>query len=137
VGDSGISIDPFHVRNKLIDLLKDAITTHSDFPVSTLLMTTAGYVSDVNVEVSDWTFGLCAERLAIAKTISYGIENLESMSLHTLKAEFSNQCGACRQVIHEHLPDNEINVFHADGTLAVHYTSDLLPLSFSSTSLTK
>lgn len=136
-GNVAISIEPSQVKNRLFELLKDAITIHSDFPVSALLMTPAGYVSGVNVEVSDWTFGLCAERLAIAKTISYGVENLESMSLHTLKGEFSSPCGACRQVIHEHLPDNEINFFHADGTLSVHYTSDLLPLSFSSTSLTK
>lgn len=137
LGDPIVYIETSEVKSELIGLLSDAITIHSNFPVSALLLTSKGYISGVNIEVSDWTFGLCAERLAIAKAICYGIENLESMSLHTLKGEFSSPCGACRQVIHEHLPDNEINFFHADGTLSVHYTSDLLPLSFSSTSLTK
>lgn len=135
--DVVVNIDTTQVKNELKKLLHKAVTTHSDFPVSTLILTSNGYVSGVNVEVSDWTSGLCAERLAIAKTISYGVGNMDTMSLHTLKGEFSSPCGACRQVIHEHLPDNEINFFHADGTLSVHYTDDLLPLSFSSTSLTK
>ncbi|XWN37824.1 MAG: hypothetical protein ROO71_02630 [Balneola sp.] len=137
LGDPIVYIEPSEVKSELIGLLNDAITIHSDFPVSTLLLTSQGYLSGVNIEVSDWVSGLCAERLAIAKAICYGIEHFESMNLHTLKGEFSSPCGACRQVIHEHLPDNEINFFHADGTLSVHYTSDLLPLSFSSTSLTK
>jgi homotetrameric cytidine deaminase len=137
LGDPFVYIDSSEVESELIGLLSDAITIHSDFPVSTLLLTSEGYVSGVNIEVSDWTNGLCAERLAIAKAICYGIEEFESMYLHTLKGEFSSPCGACRQVIHEHLPDNEINFYHADGTLSVHYTNDLLPLSFSSTSLTK
>lgn len=137
LGDPIVYIEPSEVKSELIGLLNDAITIHSNFPVSTLLLTSEGYLSGVNIEVSDWTSGLCAERLAIAKALCYGIEHFESLSLHTLKGEFSSPCGACRQVIHEHLPDNEINFFHADGTLSVHYTSDLLPLSFSSTSLTK
>jgi homotetrameric cytidine deaminase len=135
--DPFVYIEPSEVKSELIGLLSDAITIHSNFPVSTLLLTAGGYISGVNIEVSDWTNGLCAERLTIAKAICYGIGDFKSMYLHTLKGEFSSPCGACRQVIHEHLPDNEINFFHADGTLSVHYTSDLLPLSFSSTSLTK
>lgn len=128
---------PSEIKQTLISLLSNAITTHSDFPVSALLFCKEGAVSGVNIEVSDWTKGLCGERLTIGKAISYGYSIFDSMSLHTLKGEFSSPCGACRQVIHEHMPDNEINFYHADGTLSTHYTGDLLPLSFSSKSLTK
>lgn len=131
------AILPSEIKLTLISLLNKAITIHSDFPVSALLFCKEGAVSGVNIEVSDWTKGLCGERLAIGKAISYGYSLFDSMSLHTLKGEFSSPCGACRQVIHEHLPDNEINFYHADGTLSTHYTGDLLPLSFSSKSLTK
>tara|TARA_R110002124_G_scaffold83383_1_gene218318 strand:+ start:2896 stop:3600 length:705 start_codon:yes stop_codon:yes gene_type:complete len=135
--DPGIDIKPADIKNELILLLKRAITTYSDFPVSALLFCKDGVISGTNVEVSDWTKGLCAERVAIAKAISYGYTLMESMSLHTLKGEFSSPCGACRQVIHEHMPDNQIDFHHADGTLSTHFTGDLLPFSFSSTSLTK
>jgi len=135
--DPSISISSSDVKTELISLLDKAITTHSDFPVSALLFCKEGVITGTNVEVSEWTKGLCAERLAIAKAISYGFTVLNSMSLHTLKGEFSSPCGACRQVIHEHMPDNKIDFHHADGTLSTHYTGDLLPFSFSSTSLTK
>lgn len=126
------------VLETLISLLDKAVTIHSNFPVSALLFCNdSKVIPGSNVEVSEWTKGLCAERLAIAKAISYGHSDLESMSLHTLKGEFSSPCGACRQVILEHMPDNKIEFFHADHTLSVHYTKDLLPLSFSSNSLTK
>lgn len=132
-----VSVSSSEIKPTLVSLLKSAITTHSDFPVSALLFCKEGVVTGVNIEVSDWTKGLCAERVAISKAISHGYTHFDSMSLHTLKGEFSSPCGACRQVIHEHMPDNEINFYHADGTLSTHYTSDLLPLSFTSKSLVK
>lgn len=135
--DPSIIISSSDIKTKLISLLDKAITIHSDFPVSALLFCNEGVITGTNVEVREWTKGLCAERLAIAKAISYGFTLLNSMSLHTLKGEFSSPCGACRQVIHEHMPDNQLDFHHADGTLSTHYTSDLLPFSFSSTSLTK
>lgn len=125
------------VKSTLVTLLDQAITIQSDFPVSSLLECDSGFISGVNVEVSEWTKGLCAERMAIAKAFSTGHTNFKSMSLHTLKGEFSSPCGACRQVIYEHLPNNQIDFHHADGTLSTHYTNDLLPLSFTSSSLKK
>lgn len=132
-----LSVNSSEVKPTLVALLDKAITTNSDFPVSALLFCKEGVVPGVNIEVSDWTKGLCGERVAISKAISYGLTDFDSMSLHTLKGEFSSPCGACRQVIHEHMPDNEINFYHADGTLSTHYTSDLLPFSFTSKSLAK
>jgi homotetrameric cytidine deaminase len=135
--DPGLEISQKDIKPALVSLLDKAITIHSDFPVSALLFCKQGIISGSNVEVSEWTKGLCAERLAIAKALSYGFNTFEWMSLHTLKGEFSSPCGACRQVIHEHMPDNQIDFNHADGTLSTHYTGDLLPFSFSSTSLIK
>ena len=126
-----------NIKPTLVALLDTAIIPQSDFPVSTVLVCEEGMLTAVNVEVSEWTKGLCSERLALAKAICYGISDFQVMNLHTLKGEFSSPCGACRQVIIEHMPDHEINFYHADGTLSVHYTGDLLPLSFSTNSLKK
>lgn len=120
----------------LIELLDDAITIHSDFPVSAFAFCENGDVfSGVNIEVSDWTHGLCGERVALSKAISAGNSTFTHMILHTLKGEFSSPCGACRQVICEHLPKHRIVFYHADGTRSDHFSNDLLPFSFTSSSL--
>lgn len=123
------------IATTLKNLLDQAVTVNSNFPVSALLKTNKGYISGVNIECSEWSLGLCAERVAIAKAISYGIRDFQSIYIHTRAGEYSSPCGACRQVIYEHLPHNPVHLFHADGTHSMHYSSDLLPHSFRSSSL--
>lgn len=122
---------------KLKDLLNQAITPNSDFPVSALLFTKSGYFEGVNVEVSDWTKGICAERVTIAKAIAAGITEFDRLEIHTRKGEVSSPCGTCRQVIAELLPYHDIKLHHSDGTLSEHLSVDLLPFSFKSSALKK
>lgn len=121
----------------LKELLKRAVTTHSDFPVSALLYTNSLSFEGVNVEVSDWSMGLCAERVALAKAITSGVSTFTELAVHTRFGDVSSPCGACRQVIFEHLPLNKIRLHHADGTLSEHFSVDLLPFSFTSKTLKK
>ncbi len=124
-------------KSVLKKLLDKAITTHSDFPVSCLLYCQSGYFEGVNVEVSDWSLGLCAERVALAKAISSGVSAFTKLAVHTKYGDVSSPCGACRQVIFEHLPFNKIRLHHADNTFSEHNSVDLLPLSFTSKALKK
>ena len=121
----------------LKDLLNKAVAIHSDFPVSALLYTDSFYFEGVNVEVSDWSMGLCAERVALAKAITSGVTAFTELAVHTRFGDVSSPCGACRQVIFEHLPLNKIRLHHADGTSSQHFSVDLLPFSFTSKSLKK
>lgn len=130
-------IEEKEIRKILHQLLDDARTPNSDFPVSALLKTDKGFVSGVNIECSEWSLGLCAERVALGKALAYGLTDLQEFYLLTRKGEYSSPCGACRQVIVEHMPHHPVHMFHGDGTHSVHYSSDLLPHSFRSTSLTK
>lgn len=131
-------IDPEETKEHLIELLDKAVIPNSDFPVSALLfLDETNVISGVNVEVSDWTKGLCAERVALVKALSHGFNEFDSMSVHTKKGEFSSPCGACRQVIHQHMPMHKMNLYHADGTQSYHFTNHLLPFSFTSNSLSK
>lgn len=123
------------IKNKLQKLLDNAVVDESDFPVSALLETENGYYSGVNIECSSWNMGLCAERIAIAKALTYGDNKLKSLHVHTREGEFSSPCGACRQVIIEHLPNKQIHLHHADHSESVHFSNDLLPHSFSSSTL--
>ncbi|MEX0721703.1 MAG: cytidine deaminase [Balneolaceae bacterium] len=129
--------DDFKSLPKLKELLKKSVTPNSDFPVSAILFVNGGYFEGVNIEVSDWTKGLCAERVAIAKAIAAGITTFLHLDVHTKKGEVSSPCGACRQVILEHLPYHIVKLHHADGTLSEHLTVDLLPFSFKSSVLKK
>lgn len=133
--DIVLDLDESEIEFTLKNLLDQAVTVNSDFPVSALLKTSKGYISGVNIECSEWSLGLCAERVAIGKAISYGIRDLQSVYIHTRAGEYSSPCGACRQVIYEHLPHNPVHLFHADGTHSMHFSSDLLPHSFRSSSL--
>jgi len=122
---------------KLIELLDYAIVEESNFPVSALLETDRGYIPGVNIECSVWNIGLCAERVALAKALSFGATRLDKMHIHTRDGEFSSPCGACRQVILEHMPDRQIHLHHADLSESIHFSNDLLPYSFNSSAISK
>lgn len=118
-------------------LASGAVVPNSDFPVSAILETAGGYVSGVNIEFKSWTFGLCAERVAVAKAISCGIRDFKNMYVFAEQGEFSSPCGACRQVIIEHLPGSKIFLNHKDGSASEYFTIDLMPLHFKSNFLKK
>ena len=131
------NVDDIHIKSELHSLLKKAVTPNSDFPVSALLFTEQGYFEGVNVEVSEWTRGICAERVALCKAIASGHTDFERFEIHAAKGEISSPCGACRQVISELMPYHSINLHHSDGTLSEHLSLDLLPFSFKSSALKK
>ena len=131
------NVEPQQIKDKLKQLLQNAQAMHSDFPVSALLETDQGFISGVNIECSEWGYGLCAERVAISKALSCGITTFKKMHIHTRDGEFSSPCGACRQVLIEHLKDKKVHLYHANGTTSEHFTSDLLPYSFHSSKLTE
>ncbi len=122
-------------KNRLVTLLDSAIPIHSDFPVSALLYTEDSFFEGVNIEVSDWAMGLCAERVALCKALSAGRTVFQRIAIHTKLGEVSSPCGACRQVLIEHLPMNKFTLYHADGSMSEHVSLDLLPFSFTSQSL--
>ncbi|NGP86730.1 cytidine deaminase [Fodinibius halophilus] len=118
-------------------LLDKAVVGESDFPVAALLETDIGFFSGVNIECSSWSMGLCAERVAIGKAVTYGAQNFKRLHIHTRDGEFSSPCGSCRQVIVEHMAQKQIHLHHADNTESVHFGHDLLPHSFRSSTLIK
>jgi len=124
-----------NIEETLTVLLDDAQVEQSNFPVSALVETDNGFFSGVNIECSSWDMGLCAERVAIAKALAFGAEQFHTLHIHTRDGEFSSPCGACRQVIIEHLPDRKVHLHHADHSKSIHFSTDLLPHSFQSSSL--
>ncbi len=120
------------IGTALQTLLPKAIVKQSKFPVACLIELENGFIEGVNIEVDNWQLGLCAERVAIAKAYATGHTNFKSIYVHTAYGEFSSPCGACRQVIYEHLPFHDIHLHHSDGTRSKLLTVDLLPYHFKS-----
>lgn len=127
--------NPANELVRLKELLDQAITIHSNFPVSAILNTPNGTYEGVNVEVSDWALGLCAERVVIAKALAAGESIFTDLAVHTRYGEVSSPCGACRQVIVEHLRLLKIRMYHSNDTLSEHFSNDMLPFSFTSKTL--
>jgi homotetrameric cytidine deaminase len=122
---------------KLKELLSKAVVPNSDFQVAALLFTNDGYFEGANIEVSEWTKGLCAERVAIAKAITAGYTEFDRFEILTKKGQVSSPCGSCRQVMAEFMPTSKIVLHHADSTVSEHFMNELLPFNFTSDSLKK
>ena len=121
----------------LDNLTLKSVTGNSNFPVSALLDVGDGYITGVNVEVSTWALGLCAERVAIFRAISAGYRDFEGILVFAPKGDFSSPCGACRQVMAEWMPRQQVELHHGDSTLSKHNISQLLPYGFTSGNLKK
>jgi len=125
------------ITDQLIQLLDFAIVPNSNFPVSAILEVEDGFITGVNAECSEWSLGLCAERLAIAKAIAMGYRTFKRLYVHTKYGEYSSPCGACRQVINEQMPNKPVYLYHANHSHSYHDISQLLPYSFQTKYLKK
>jgi len=122
----------------LEDLTENCVIPHSSFPVSALLETDNGYIPGVNVEVSAWSLGLCAERTAISRAITAGYaDKLGRLHIYAPLGDFSSPCGACRQVMAEFIPRQQVVLHHGNQTTSKHFVKDLLPNGFTGSSLRK
>lgn len=130
-----VLLNDIDIKETLQGLFKRSIVDNSDFPVACLLQTESGYISGVNIENEIWSYGLCAERVALAKAFSYGFTDFEAAYISSRDGEFCSPCGSCRQVLVEHLPNKKIHLLHPDGTKSEHFCSDLMPYSFQSSTL--
>ncbi|MDX1672059.1 MAG: cytidine deaminase, partial [Balneolaceae bacterium] len=139
--DKELYLPPKSLEMPILQMLKKlherSQIEHSNFPVSALIETESGYYAGVNIENRDWDRGLCAERVALSKALSYGVTSFRALHLHARDGDFSSPCGSCRQVLLEHMPRKPVNLYHRDGSKSEFFTSDLLPYSFRSSSLQK
>ncbi|MDZ7757079.1 cytidine deaminase [Rhodohalobacter sp.] len=120
----------------LQDLTNNCVTPHSDFPVTALLETDNGYIAGVNIEVSAWSLGLCAERTAISRAITAGYgDKLHRMHIYAPKGDFISPCGSCRQVLSDIMPSQQVILHHGNQTSSTHFVKDLLPYGFTSSSI--
>lgn len=125
------------LKEELVQLLEHAVTPNSSFPVSALLSVNGGVITGVNIEYSDWSLGLCAERLAIGKAITAGYRSFEKLCIHVPKSDFASPCGACRQVICEWMNSQFVELYHGNHTCSYYHARELLPYAMKTSELKK
>ena len=105
----------------------------SGFDVGAAVLTEDGTLfSGCNVEVSNYSEGCCAERVAAFKAISAGHRRLVACAVVAeMSEEPCGPCGACRQVLRDFGPDMVVVLGNPMGeVLAVRPLSELFPMSF-------
>ena len=115
----------------------DAYCPHSKFHVGACVFckTINGdkvYIQGCNIENASFGLTICAERVAIFNTISQGLIPLKiAVSCPDIKESdpynYKMPCGACRQVIIEHMKND--NIVLVDG-VGEFFVKELLPTPF-------
>ena len=117
-------------------LTSRAHVPYSDFPVACILETSDGLLlPGVNVEHSDWSQILCAERNALSTAITYGHRSIKNIYLTCTRDHQCTPCGACRQLLAELTPEAVLwmdrGIAHEESATP----NSLLPAWFSGSTL--
>ncbi len=123
--------------HRLKELTEKCIIPYSSFPVTAILTTDIGIFTGVNIEVSDWQKGLCAERVAIAKARASGAVSFREIRVFAPESDYVSPCGACRQVLNEHMGDASMYMHHNETETTRLFIADLLPYQFKAGRLGK
>lgn len=110
----------------------------SRFPVGCVLQLDDGrLLPGVNVEFSDWSHILCAERNVLGTALSYGLRQFAHLYLACPRAPGCSPCGACRQLLAELAPTVSVWMGRVTKPLEPTTPTTLLPQSFSGDALTQ
>jgi cytidine deaminase len=126
------------IQKQLEKLAKNSYSRYSNYSVSAIVIADDGTMFEgVNVENAVYPLGLCAERNAIFSAVTKGYKSFREIHLRTPSEDDSGTpCGSCRQVMVEFMkPDSSIFVYNSLGKTKEYKLKELLPNSFSSSSL--
>lgn len=113
-----------------------AYAPYSHYPVSAAILADDGRIfTGVNVENSSYGLTVCAERIAIFKAVSEGVQRVQALVVITDNG--GSPCGACRQVISEFAGDIPVWLGDAQGNLRETSLYTLLPDHFGPEHLTR
>jgi cytidine deaminase len=128
----GAHVDP---AQALIAAATDARTRaharYSRFKVGAAIETPDGRViSGCNIENATYGLTLCAERVALVKALSDGVDVFTRLAVVADTQSPTPPCGPCRQLLWEYCGDIEVVIANLDGHVARYRLSTLLPLPF-------
>jgi cytidine deaminase len=120
---------------KLIEMAMEArekaYVPYSGFKVGAAILTREGRVfTGCNIESASYSPTICAERTALAKAVSEGCRDIDTVVVVGSLEKLSYPCGVCRQLIREFGEDIKIIVAKSTEEYKVYTIRELLPESF-------
>jgi cytidine deaminase len=130
-------LDP-EVMEELIDAArkarKFAYSPYSNILVGAALLTSDGKIfTGCNVENSNYSATICAERTAVVKAVSEGYRDFQAIAIIADRPVPTSPCGVCRQVLSQF--NREMPVIMAtvrNDLVDIMTVSELLPKVFIS-----
>ena len=127
------------LQEAAIKAMENAYVPYSHFKVgAALLLKDGSIVMGCNVENASYGLCNCAERTALFKAYSDGVQkdDIVAMSIAGATDGPISPCGACRQVMAELLnPETPVYLTNVKGDLKEVTVKELLPYSFSGSDL--
>jgi cytidine deaminase len=115
-----------------------ARATFSHFKVGAALETTDGRViTGCNIENATYGLTLCAERVAVFKAVSEGLDAFRRIAVVADTEDPTPPCGPCRQILWEFAGDVEVILANLHEEKGRYRLSELLPLPFDARLLGK
>ncbi|ODV90983.1 hypothetical protein CANCADRAFT_57364 [Tortispora caseinolytica NRRL Y-17796] len=120
------------LRLKSTEAQQLSYSPYSKFAVgAAILMEDGEYVLGANVENASYGACICAEQVAVTKSITSGYKRFKALGVCTDLKEPASPCGICRQVLREFAPELPIYMFSSNGDKCFKMTlKELLPHSF-------
>ncbi len=104
---------------------------YSNFKVGAAVYTKSGKIfTGCNIESAAFTPTICAERVALSKSISEGHKDIEKIAVVGSDKKISFPCGVCRQFLREFGRDIKVICAKNIDQYEVHTLEELLPNSF-------
>ena len=121
------------MKDKLLELQKNAYCKYSNFPVSAIVVTKDNKeFYGVNVEDASTRAGACAERVALFSMIAAGYTKGDVKEINIMLKNGGTPCFVCRQMISELCDlDTIVNCFSDDGEVKTYTVKELCPYPFS------
>ncbi len=131
-----LPIDPLVVAAR--EARQRARATFSGFKVGAALETADGrIVTGCNIENATYGLTLCAERVAVFKAVSDGLDSFRRIAIVADTDTPTPPCGPCRQILWEFAGDIEVILANLQEEKGRYRLSDLLPLPFDARFLRK
>lgn len=109
---------------------QNAYSPYSGYKVGAALLDADGKAHlGCNVENASYSLSNCAERTAIFKAVSEGVQDFVALAVWVDAEHCFPPCGACRQVIYEFAPNIPV-IFGNDHHYEITDASSLLPFAF-------
>ena len=113
-----------------IKALEHSYSPYSNYQVGAALMTVSGKIySGCNIENAAYGATICAERVAMFKSVSENPEPICDIVIVTGADEYPSPCGTCRQVMAELAPNAKVHLALKSGEYRTYTVGELLPIA--------